>query len=127
MKVAEMDRDMVVHQALMGSNSLTREIKRFFQAVDKDGTGLITWAEFRACLRDDRVHAHLQLLGLDINNARTVFALLDEDGHGEVTYEQFVTGFHRLRGHAKSIDLCRVLVELQHLQSLVCDALSASS
>merc|ERR1712147_491573 len=113
--MGERDKDIVSHREEKEMTLLTRELRHFFKLADKDKNGTVSLQEFRSCLESKKVYAHFKQLGLDINNVRSVYALLDETGHGEVNLEQFVAGVHRLRGAAKSADVCKVLMAVQDM------------
>merc|ERR1711920_778368 len=54
------------------------------------------------------VVAYFSIMGLDSDDVWDLFKLLDVDHSGEIDLDEFVGGFMRLRGPAKSIDIARV-------------------
>merc|ERR1711865_678167 len=107
---------MLIHQEVKKLVELSREIKEFFREMDTDASGHITWEEFKESLQHKKVVGYLEHLGLEVDNARYVFQLLDTHGTGEVHSESFVDGCMRLRGTAKSIDVAIVLFESRKTQ-----------
>merc|ERR1712151_274418 len=95
------------------------ELKEIFNEADTDGSGSLTWEEFGYHLQDPRVQAYLATLELDVSEARGVFDMLDFKGVEEVSVEDFVAGCMKLKGHAKSIDVCTILYENRKLASQV--------
>merc|ERR1712194_238367 len=91
------------------------DIKAFFKQADTDGSGQLSWEEFRGHLQDDRMKAYFQTLDLDIRKAHTLFKLLDQNENGEVGIEEFLDGCLRLKGQAKSLDLNLVIYQLETL------------
>merc|ERR1712217_207628 len=57
----------------------------------------------------------LLTLELDVSEARGVFEMLDFEGKEEVTISDWVAGCMKLKGHAKSIDVCTILYENRKL------------
>ena len=54
---------------------------------------------------DERVHAHLRTLEIDVSQARALFSLFDVDESGEVAIEEFVEGCMQVRGGATGTDI----------------------
>merc|ERR1719499_3087492 len=55
--------------------------------------------------------AYLSAIGIDPSEAQGLFKLLDDDGSGSVSIEEFITGFLRLKGGAKAVDMVMLLYE----------------
>lgn len=72
---------------------------------DPERNGFITFEEFCIQLENPWVQAFLSGLDIDITDARIVFTLLDVDGSGGLTVEEFVDGALKLKGPAKGIDM----------------------
>lgn len=92
-----------------------KELKEIFYDADEDESGSLSRDEFEQHLNDERVKAYLQTLDLDVADARGLYRLLDLDGMGEVGIEDFVSGCLRLKGPAKSIDVCTLIFENRRL------------
>jgi len=120
--VAAKDRDRLVDAEMSSLKDYASDIKIFFKQADTDGSGQLSWEEFRTHLMNDRVKAYFQTLDLDIRKAHTLFSLLDTSANGEVGIEEFLDGCLRLRGQAKSLDLNFVIHQLDSLM----DSLSMS-
>ena len=58
------------------------------------------------------MQAFLSGLDIDITDARIVFTLLDVDGSGGLTVEEFVDGALKLKGPAKGIDMLSMMFDL---------------
>lgn len=82
-----------------------------FREFDQNGNGAISWTEFQIALEDQRMHAFLSSLDLDISDAIGLFSVLDSDGTGAIEHSEFLLGCLRLRGGAKAVDMVRVQME----------------
>jgi len=82
----------------------------FFEA-DAIGSGSLTWQDFQDRLFDDTILSYLETMDLDLSDAHSLFRLLDQDNTGQVSIDDFVWGCMRLKGAAKSMDLCTLLYE----------------
>ncbi|CAK0876338.1 unnamed protein product [Prorocentrum cordatum] len=113
--VAGRDRDRMVEDEIKALKDYAHDIKAFFQQADADGSGQLSWEEFRTHLEDNRVKAYFQTLNLDIRQAHILFRLLDCNDNGEVGIDEFLDGCLRLRGQAKNLDLHLVIFQLEKL------------
>jgi len=86
-------------------------LHQIFLDSDADNSGTLSWDEFEKHLGDRRVSAYLASLDLNVSELRVVFDILDTERTGCVTIDDFVWGCMRLRGTAKSVDMCTLLYE----------------
>jgi len=105
------DRDNKIATQMEERESLVNTIRSVFHTSDSDGSGMITDAEFETLLRDDELVFYLEAIGIDSTEARGLFRLLDDDNSGMVSIDEFVTGFLKLKGSAKSVDMATLLYE----------------
>jgi len=110
-ELSGLDRDLVIQSQLKRNETFLDEMKRIFEEADEDGSGTISWEEFRHYLENDRVKAYLATQQLDAFDARTLFDILNEGKEEELSIETFIVGCQRLRGIARSVELVAVLQE----------------
>lgn len=108
---AQSDRDEVICQQLQNRYSTLQQMRELFVETDKDGSGYITLKELERHLSDKRVRAHMMALGLQLDEARGLFRLLDLNKSGMLTIDEFIFGCMRLKGNARSIDLATLMYE----------------
>jgi len=105
------DRDNIIQTQLEERNSLINMIRGIFLQSDTDGSGEISLDEFVDLLEKPDMVAYLEGMGIDSSEAKGLFRLLDDDGSGVVSIDEFVTGFMRLKGGAKAVDMVMLLYE----------------
>merc|ERR1740129_1271096 len=110
-QIAQMDRDLVVQEQTKKKEAYMKELKNLFMEADIDESGSLSWEEFEEHLQDDRVQAYLSTMELDVTEAHSLFKLLDLHNQNKVHIDDFVNGCMRLKGGAKSIDVCTLLYE----------------
>merc|ERR1719464_2252105 len=63
------DRELVTQSEMAKSAQYAEDITRFFHDADVDGSGRLTWDEFREYLDCEEVQAYFQSLELDVSQA----------------------------------------------------------
>jgi hypothetical protein len=66
-------------------------------------------------LRQPEVERKLKLIDLPVSDAEELFNVLDGDGSGELSVEEFIGGCIRLKGPARSKDLLAVQICIESL------------
>jgi hypothetical protein len=118
MQCAQEDQDVVIADAINQENSHAQSILRIFTEADTDKNGLLSEKDFDRHLQDRRVKAYLHHLGLDIEEARGMFRLLDLRNIGKVDSKEFVLGCMRLKGPAKNVDMASLLHEHKRMMDI---------
>merc|ERR1711870_224913 len=80
-------------------------LKAVFDSAKKNGKEKISAEDFADSLKDVRTRALLSAVGLDVHGAHDLFNLLDEDKSKDISGKEFVRGFMRWRGGARSTDV----------------------
>lgn len=102
-------------EQLHNRRSSLHQLRRLFEAGDTNADGTITLAELSTHLKDKRVRAQFDVMGMEIHEARGLFKLLDVSDQGFVTIEDFMFGCMRLKGGAKAVDLATLLGESKRM------------
>jgi len=110
-ELSKLDRDLLIQGEMVSQEAWVEEMRGIFEEVDEDGSGQITWEEFRGFMENVHVQAYFATQQLDTSDARELFTLLDADGNGYVGLEEFIMGCQKLRGQAKSSDVATLLRE----------------
>lgn len=105
------DEENMIRDQLAQKNSFTNELKKFFEMADTDHNGWLTWREFEKDLRNPRIVAQLDHLELSVDEAKGLFKLIDVDGSGSVSIDEFILGACRVKGTAKAVDVVSIMYE----------------
>merc|ERR1719265_1612584 len=85
---------------------LASHAARIFQKADVDNSGMISWEDFAASIRNNRsVQDFFDALDIDHTQAKSLFHLIDNSGDGMISATEFLQGCLNLSGPAKSLDL----------------------
>lgn len=112
-----LDKDLVIQAQMMRADQFVSEMNNFFKEFDTDDVGQISWSQFEACMDNEEVLAYLASHQLEIQDAYTLFQLLDRDGQQHIDINKFIQGCLRLKGAARSIDSALMLREQDRLKS----------
>jgi len=122
-EAAENDRDNIVFQHTKQYDSFARDVQEIFDEIDTEGTGTISWSQFRQCMDDTAMRAYFSNVGIDTSDAAFFFKLLSQGTlDGQVDQDSFLKGCQRLKGSARMMDTqaicCQVQSVFKALESL---------
>lgn len=125
MKFSAQDNVMAIHLELEKKDKHIKNLQEFFEEVDFDGDGLISYDDFSATIYDPRLQAFASSLGIDVYDTLAFFKTLS--GHDIrsgsssklIDLETFVIGCIKLRGEAKAVDMYNLFDQQQELTTQV--------
>lgn len=93
------------------------ELTTILETLDGNGDGCMSIGEFSKVMTNERVVHVLSKLGVDIKDAELFFTTVARLSHRDIVeIPEFVSQIMRLKGHALSMDLHAVIVQMQCLQ-----------
>lgn len=117
MDSAARDHDMAVSHALTNKKTYVDKLCQLFDSLDGMDTGQITFDVFERHLTDEPMQAYFASMDLDVDDAWTLFRLLDVDNTRAVDADEFVVGCLKLKGPAKSIHIAQLIYENRRVMS----------
>jgi len=116
-ETAGMQREFLVQKEMEIKEKYVKEMREFFIEMDQDGSGTVTLEEVKEYFDDLRVQSYFQALGIDPQDTERLFHLIDDDGSGEISVDEFLDGCLRLKGSARSIDVHALMYECKRLEN----------
>lgn len=101
---AKKDRAAMVEREMEQKQIMVEDLKTIFAEADEDCSGHVTWEEFQKHFNRPEVQAYMSVLELRTEEAEKLFNLLDDDGEGSISIDEFLSGVMRLKGGARKID-----------------------
>eukprot|EP00927_Polykrikos_kofoidii_P017789 TRINITY_DN18139_c0_g1_i2.p1 TRINITY_DN18139_c0_g1~~TRINITY_DN18139_c0_g1_i2.p1 ORF type:complete len:772 (-),score=116.65 TRINITY_DN18139_c0_g1_i2:28-2343(-) len=98
--------------------------KLLFGIAPGDGDLEISWAEFEALLDTPEIQTFFQQCDFDVKAAQGLFHMLDADGSGTLSMDEFIKGCERLRGEARSVDVVHLSIQLAEHMTKISNALA---
>lgn len=117
--VHELDKELMIDKALDDQKSKKESVSQIFDHLDPEGTGEISVQDLCDALDHDRTAGHFHLFDIDTRRARVMFELMDVDGNGIISKQEFVQGFLRLQGGSSATDVAESMIQ----QKLISDKL----
>ncbi|CAK9068827.1 Voltage-dependent T-type calcium channel subunit alpha-1I (CaVT.3) (Voltage-gated calcium channel subunit alpha Cav3.3), partial [Durusdinium trenchii] len=103
LEAAQNDAEQLVADKIAIRNKLIARLEGIFNVMDREESGMITEERLSKVLANPKAAAYFQTLDLDVHEGRALFNLLD-NGDGEVTQEEFISGILRCKGQARAIE-----------------------
>merc|ERR1712019_133160 len=91
-ETAKTQREFLVQKEMELKERYVAEMRGLFGEMDDDGSGFVTLAEIQEYFEDPRVQSYFQALGLDTHDSERLFKLIDNDGSGDVSVDEFLDG-----------------------------------
>lgn len=113
---AKSDRESVIQDQIASKERYVKQFSAIFANLDATHSGELSYEQLAAHIEDEEMQAYFASLDISMASAWDIFELLDDDGSGTVTVEEFTLGCMQLRGHATAIDLAKVMSHLSKIQ-----------
>eukprot|EP00416_Gambierdiscus_australes_P012458 CAMPEP_0171136026 /NCGR_PEP_ID=MMETSP0766_2-20121228/130754_1 /TAXON_ID=439317 /ORGANISM="Gambierdiscus australes, Strain CAWD 149" /LENGTH=180 /DNA_ID=CAMNT_0011599543 /DNA_START=1 /DNA_END=540 /DNA_ORIENTATION=- len=113
------DRESLAQEELMRNLELMKGLEELFDELDADKFGFISWKQFEELSHRTEIRARFSTLDIDISHAKEVFTLIDADGNGTISVDEFVVGIMHQKGLAKRTDVHSLMCEISHLLSVL--------
>lgn len=112
---AKLDDIAVIEEEVRTRERYLERLHGIFHSLDLNKDGVLTSAEFDLAFMDERVVALFNAAGIDPENSRILYNLIDRDLDGVVSLDDFWRGCMRLKGEAKALDLSRLQIDVNWL------------
>lgn len=109
------DQEQVFREKEAQMAQLLEDIESLFQFMDADGSGSLSWEEFKASFGSSELRAKWAKLDVMPAECKELFQLLDT-GSGEIPLVEFFEGLGQLRGVAQAKDIYKLQKRMVKLQ-----------
>merc|ERR1712176_1433885 len=106
-------RDLIVEEKQYVREIAVTHMKEIFRQIDSDRSGEISADEMKFFLTQPDLKIYVDALGINAENTRMLFRLLDVDNSGKIDLEEFCDGCLRLQGEAKSMDVHTMIFKVK--------------
>jgi len=121
-ELSKWDKDFVVDGFIQKKKDKEQEISDLFDTMDTEENGVLSLKELSDALEIDAIAAQFAHIQVDVDKVTVLFHVLDVDGNGKISREEFIQGVAKLHGNANATDVADLLIEEQKM-NLKMDAL----
>jgi len=105
------DDELAVRKKQKQRDLYCTKLKDTFKHLDIDGDGIISWDEFEPLITNPNLKTWLDTLDIDTYDLMTLFKIYDR-GDGQFNIDRFIEGMSHVKGPAKSIDVLKLLANI---------------
>jgi len=98
-------------------NYVVRHVLSLFKKSNLNEKDELTLEEFQRMLQTKELRELFQAVDVDVNDAESLFRLLDMDETGTLSPQELVDGWFRLRGPAKALDLAVLMADSNRMDA----------
>jgi len=105
---ADKDQQLTIEMQMEQKEDYIHRLQTLYKLLNDDSSGEISYDEFCAHVDSPHMHAFAESLQIEIGDARQFFLDISDQGTRAVDMDAFVVGCIKLKGSAKSVDLCEL-------------------
>jgi len=113
------DKEEVVRQKKAEEAAAIRKWKDVIASIDEDKSGSISEKELLSAFEIPEVRHQLDVMGLDENDLHNLFKMLDQDGSGDLDYDEFINAFLKAQGQDLRIYLMMQKTQVDSMANTV--------
>jgi hypothetical protein len=120
LKVAERDRELLLHNKRQASKELHQKLHDVFHILFGESANddfKISRIQFLQTFRQDMAKVWMSALDIDISHPEGLFALMDLDGDGWISVKEFIYVADKVRGPAQTIDLYYLQTHVERIEA----------
>lgn len=100
------DRKALAQEQRRIDAALAQDLRNILEELDVDGSGTITWQEFSTVASDTMVRTLLNVMGLDLRDAKMFFEMVkSSNGAAEIDISLLTDALMRMKGDATGFDV----------------------
>jgi len=125
MKLAQPSTEELLFDKHKDNMATAQEMEKLYaDIVEGTADGLIGWPDLEVALEDQRIATHMEIMGLEVNDASMFFHMLCSiAGKDRIDVGTFIWGCLKMKGYAMNIDLVQLNYEIRiiskHQQKLI--------
>ena len=127
LKVAQSDDVIMMRDVARREKIHASKMKDFFRYADHSKDYVITREEWQRVMEGTHAQHWFEAQGLNVEDANTVFSLIDKDCSQSITMEELIRGVSQLKGPARSLDLVLMTERQSELIQQLTDLLTRHS
>lgn len=119
MSAAEKDPALIAENLMQFKVEDHEQMDRLFAMIDVDERGFISYGELRSKLEDVDVCATFEALGLRVQDAWSLFRLMDAEEKDVIEIQDFMDACQRLKGGASTLHIATLTYQMEWMMERV--------
>merc|ERR1712032_718932 len=103
------DVDMQIAEKKAQRKANIQRLREILEVIDLSGDGEISFEEFQHFFSYPNVQAYFSMLDVQVYDLDFLFHLLDADGDGCISEQEFIDGVMRIKGGALQQDVFHIV------------------
>eukprot|EP00439_Symbiodinium_sp_Y106_P073875 s574_g14.t1 len=108
---ARADKDIAIMKQMHKHEQQVQLLREIFKEIDQDESNLISIKELKNAMEGKKMASFMHSMDISTQDIWTLFMVIDADGSGEISLEEFVLGCMQLQGPAKGLQIARMSYE----------------
>ncbi|CAE7360844.1 Cacna1s [Symbiodinium natans] len=108
---ARADKDIAIMKQMHKHEQQVQLLREIFSEIDQDESNLISIKELKNAMEGKKMASFMHSMDISTQDIWTLFMVIDADGSGEISLEEFVFGCMQLQGPAKGLQIARMSYE----------------
>mmetsp|Transcript_50037 Transcript_50037/g.119525 ORF Transcript_50037/g.119525 Transcript_50037/m.119525 type:complete len:626 (-) Transcript_50037:162-2039(-) len=108
---ARADKDIAIMKQMHKHEQQVQLLREIFKEIDQDESNLISIKELKSAMEGKKMASFMHSMDISTQDIWTLFMVIDADGSGEISLEEFVFGCMQLQGPAKGLQIARMSYE----------------
>lgn len=94
-----------------------KQISRLFSRLDTARMGAVSLQDLHRSLEEEKIQSKFEELGVNVAQVQVLLKVIDVDGNGQITREEFTQGLSKLHSRANATDVAVSLIEEQKVDA----------
>jgi len=108
---ARADKDIAIMKQMHKHEAQVQSLREIFNEIDNGHTSVVSLKQLKEALQSKKLASFMHSMDISTQDIWTLFMVIDANGDGQVTLDEFVFGCMQLQGPAKGLQMARMSYE----------------
>lgn len=108
---ARADKDIAIMKQMHKHEAQVQSLREIFHEIDNQKSSVVSLKQLKEALQSQKLASFMHSMDISTQDVWTLFMVIDANGDGQVTLDEFVFGCMQLQGPAKGLQMARMSYE----------------
>eukprot|EP00434_Breviolum_minutum_P032179 symbB.v1.2.028460.t1/scaffold3020.1/size65267/3 len=108
---ARAHKDIAIMKQMHKHEAQVQSLREIFNEIDNGHTSVVSLKQLKEALQSKKLASFMHSMDISTQDIWTLFMVIDANGDGQVTLDEFVFGCMQLQGPAKGLQMARMSYE----------------